>query len=376
MDIHQLKAYSLRFFAKGEPYAGGFYEFPKRDRFYRFARAQRRYWEAVPIGNYDGGGLYPCGPVCAAPYRISPSYSYTFGVYWRGLEEDRRQDPQEDDWEERLLREENDLLPLAPPPHTVGGNLYTHSLPNYGRIEAEGLDSYQRRVEALPTGDFRDGLLEVLEGIRIYHRRVLERLREAKGPDSLIRALEKVPFSPAESLYEALVCRNFIFYIDGCDNPGRLDAELIQFYRGEDVTGLLREFFRHVDENNGWSSALGPDYNPLTVQCLRAIRGMRRPSLELRVTRDMPREVWQAAIEAVSTGCGQPAFYNEEGYQEALAKAFPEIPKEDLLRFNGGGCTETMLAGVSNVGSLDAGIHLPHIFAGYLEALALLAEGL
>ena len=368
MNIDQLKECSARFFAEGEPYAGGFYEFPERDRFYRFARAQRRYWEAVPIAAYDGGDLYPCGPVCAASYRMFPNYSYTFGVHWERLEEQRRKNPQEDGWEERLLREENDLLTLAPPPHTVGGNLYTHSLPNYGRIEAEGLGSYRLRVEALPPGDFRDGLLEVLDGIQIYHRRVLEKLREAKGPDRLILALEKVPFAPAESLYEALVCRNFIFYIDGCDNPGRLDAELFRFYRGEDVTGLLREFFRHVDENNGWSSALGPDYNPLTIQCLRAIQGMRRPSLELRVTRDMPKEVWQAAIEAVATGCGQPAFYNEEAYQEMLSETFPEIPKEDLLRFNGGGCTETMLAGVSNVGSLDAGIHLPYIFTGYLES--------
>lgn len=337
MDTAQLQEYSARFFAQGEPYAGGFYEFPERDRFYRFARAQRRYWEAVPIAEYDGGGLYPCGPVRGGSYRVFPSYSYTFEVDWHGLREDGKQNPAENGWQEQLLREEYSQLPLLPPPHTVGGNLYTHSLPNYGRIEAEGLDSYQQRVEALPAGDFRDGLLEVLEGIRIYHRRVLERLRGAKGPERLLSALERVPFSPAESLYEALVCRNFVYYLDGCDNPGRLDADLIRFYKGEDVTELLREFFRHVDENNGWSSALGPVYNPLTVQCLKAIRGMRRPSLELRVTREMPQEVWEAAVEAVATGCGQPAFYNEELYQEGLSRTFPEIPREDLLRFNGGG---------------------------------------
>ena len=159
----------------------------------------------------------------------------------------------------------------------------------------------------------------------------------------------------------------FIYYIDGCDNPGRLDADLIDFYKGENIEVLLREFFIHVDINNGWSSALGPNCNPLTLQCLHAIKGLRRPSLELRVTNNMPDEIWQAAIDSLMTGCGQPAFYCEEAYQSALSERFPKIPKEDLLCFNGGGCTETMLAGMSNVGSLDAGINLPLIFSAWMR---------
>ena len=182
------------------------------------------------------------------------------------------------------------------------------------------------------------------------------------GDTDLYKALLKVPFKPAETLYEALVCWNFVYYLDGCDNIGQLDTDLIDFYKGEDVTEILRCFFRNVDDNWGWSGTLGPNYNPLTIQCLRATKGISRPLLELRVTRDMPQEVWDAALDAIRAGGGSPSFYNEEGYQNALEQVFPEMPQEDRLRFAGGGCTETMIAGLSNVGSLDAGINVALIF--------------
>jgi len=43
------------------------------------------------------------------------------------------------------------------------------------------------------------------------------------------------------------------------------------------------------------------------------------------------------------------------------------IREEDLGWYNGGGCTETMIHGLSNVGSLDAGINLPLILAETLD---------
>lgn len=349
-----------RFEELGEPFAAGFYETPDRSRFYRLALAQRRYWEALRLPEYDGGALYPCGPKCSERLAVFPDYSYTFAVDFGLLEEKWPQGT-------ALLREETGLLGDIGSVHTVGGNGYTHSIPRYERVLKEGLDSYEARVRAREPGDFQDGLLEVIRGIRIYHVRCLEQLRQAKAPAELIQALERVPFSPARTLYEALVAWNFLYVVDGCDNPGRLDAGLMPYYRGEDAVNWLREFFIHVDQNNGWSAALGPDYSPLTLQCLRAIQGIRRPSLELRVTPQMPQEIWQAAAEALATGCGQPSLYNEPAYQAGLAERFPEIPPEDRLRFNGGGCTETMLAGLSCVGSLDAGINLPLIFEGFMQ---------
>ena len=356
------QAFAELLYECGEPFAAGYYENPDKSPFFRYACAQRRFWEHVPLPEYISGALYPCGYKWQGTYGVSPSYSYTVQFNHALIQEKLTE-------QANTLLTEMDNLRLLDTPHTVGGNGYTHSMPNYGRVVYEGLDAYALRVEALKPGDFRDGLTEVLTGIRAYHARALSYLEDRKAEPRLISALRRVPFLPAQNLYEGLVCWNFIYYIDGCDNPGRLDAELWPLYRGEDVTHELRQFFCNVDANDGWSSALGPDCNDLTLQMLRAVKGLRRPSLELRVTRHTPDSIWDAATEALETGCGQPALYNEEAYQASLSKLFPEIAKDDLLRFNGGGCTETMLAGVSNVGSLDAGINLPLILSGRLERL-------
>lgn len=349
------------FYSIDEPYAGALFEMPERSRFYRIAYAQKKFWEQFAIPPYAGGQLFPNGPKFGARYAVFPDYSYSYQIDDAYLAE-------KGGAYAANMVEEQQLTGVLTGVHTVGGNGYTHSIPNYGRLLREGLDGYRQRVLAMPEGEFRDGLLLILDGIAVYHRRCLQMLEQANAPEALQNALRQVPFQPPRTLYEALVAWNFLYYVDGCDNPGRMDAELIGYYNGEDMTDVFREFFRNADANEGWSSALGPDYNPLTLQILTAIRGIRRPSLELRVTEQMPDDVWTAAAKAIESGCGQPAFYNEEMYQTQLALQFPDIPKSDLLQFNGGGCTETMLAGCSNVGSLDGGFNLAYVFRRYLCA--------
>ena len=72
-------------------------------------------------------------------------------------------------------------------------------------------------------------------------------------------------------------------------------------------------------------------------------------------------------MDTISTGCGLPALYNEEEYVRALQNAEIGIREEDLVWHNSGGCTETMIHGRFNVGSLDAGINLPLILAQTLH---------
>lgn len=66
-------------------------------------------------------------------------------------------------------------------------------------------------------------------------------------------------------------------YLDNCDNIGCLAKDLYEFYNGEDITDLLENLYDNLDENEGWSMALGTDYNELTIQCLKASKGKRRP---------------------------------------------------------------------------------------------------
>lgn len=176
--------------------------------------------------------------------------------------------------------------------------------------------------------------------------------------EKLLNALKKVPLFPAENIYEAIVSWNFILYLDNCDNLGCLASGLYQYYNGEDVTDLLKNLYANLDANNGYSMALGVDYNPLTIQCLEASKGKRRPMIELFVNENTPDEIWEKAFDVIKTNNGQPAFYNENIIMTGLKERFPFIRDDDLEKFCGGGCTETMLAGLSNVGSIDAGINL------------------
>lgn len=72
--------------------------------------------------------------------------------------------------------------------------------------------------------------------------------------------------------------------------------------------------------------------------------------------RNTPKPIWDAAFGVMHSHGGQPAFYNPKLF-ELLKQRF-YICDDDLKSFCGGGCTESMIAGLSNVGSLDAGINL------------------
>jgi pyruvate-formate lyase len=400
----------------GEHLAAGYYEEPDASPMIRWSRAVRRRFERRKLTVYRGTRLYPTGPHTpegAGENRIvQPSFSFT----WL-LDEDQlnrclaRAEGSEREILERLGRDMRNLHERVftwHSPHTVGGHGYTHSIPNYGRVLREGLDEYVRRIHAGladaqehdgPKIDFYLGLQDVVEGIRCWHRRIAEYLEswmprstvEAQNRDRLIKALRRVPFGPARTTYEAILAYNFVYYLDDCDNPGRLDRELYPYYRREMQTvrpgrgdtpvtirkgtlDLLREFTDNVCDNGGWSAAIGgslpdgaPAYNDLTILCLEAVYGKYRPSYELAVRPDMPDEVWDRALQTVGSGCGQPAFYNERAYQTGLRQVDLGLSGEDIVLWNGGGCTETMIHGCSNVGSLDAGIHLPLVLEGTLQ---------
>lgn len=366
-EVDIMSTISQRFFDAGEPYAGGLFEFPDREPIFRYSNALKRYWELTNPDPYRGGKLYPCGGATGASdcnVVVRPSYSYTLSFSRDALKKKKKVD----DECYTALCEEVDKVTGFPTPHTVGGAGYTHSFINYGRILAEGICGYRARVEALPHDDFRDGLLKVLEGIDIYREKLLAHLRSRDDVyEGLIEALEHTDRVPT-TLYEALVLYNFVYYVDGCDDIGRLDQHLIRFHNGEDIVDIIRELYQNIDYNNAWSGALGPDYNALTLQCIRASHYIRRPNLQLRVKPNMPDEVWQEVYASLATSCGQPALYNEEGFQAAIAREFPDIPEEDRIRMSFGGCTETMLEGISNVGSDDLGINTALIYDRFTRA--------
>ncbi|MFH1086546.1 MAG: pyruvate formate lyase family protein, partial [Chloroflexota bacterium] len=169
-----------------------------------------------------------------------------------------------------------------------------------------------------------------------------------------------------------------------CDSLGRLDQDLAPCYEADlgarrliadEGAALVRQLWRNMDANSGWNVAIGgldaageSASNRLTVACLRAAQGLRRPNLALRLARSTPDAVWDATLDCIATGAGLPALYHEELYLRAIREAHLNVSPDDLPRYAFGGCTELMVHGCSNVGSLDGGLNLPLILAQSLDA--------
>ncbi len=330
-------------------------EEPDRSLFYRKALSLRKFYENCEIPAYNGEALFPSGKVA------SPDYLSGLVVSLRHVSAENK------DLADQIKNDFYRYQSSVPAEHTVAGNMYTHSMPNYERILKEGFLSYIPRIEKIQDIDLRDGLIHLLKGIQNYLERSIVYLASVGADDKLIRALKQVPMKPARNIYEAVVAWNFVLYLDQCDNLGCVASALLPYYKGEDITELIKNLYDNLDANNGYSMALGTDYSPLTLQCLEASKGKRRPMIELFVDENTPKEIWDKAFEVIRTANGQPAFYNPSVLLGGLQNKFKNIKDEDVKKFCGGGCTEAMLAGLSNVGSLDAGINLLLILEGCIH---------
>lgn len=332
-----------------QPFVKGIFENRDRSLFYRKSLGYRRFFEEYALLPYKGELLYPSG--------FGYGNSYLDGMLMNGAEMTKE-----------ISSEFRKYRSLVPYEHSIGGNMYTHSMPHYERILKEGLNSYEPRIKKIEDPEIRDGLLELLAGIRTYIARCVSYLESVNAPERLINALKKVPLEPAENIYEAIESWNFVMYLDCCDNLGCLASGLAPYYKGEDITDLISNLYDNLDANNGYSMQIGAEINDLIVPCLKAAQGKRRPMIELFVSDETPEEVWDAAIELVRTGGGQPAFYNKDVMLKGMQKRFPKLSDEDALHFCGGGCAESMIAGYSNVGSLDAGMNTMWVFQEFLYA--------
>ena len=337
----------------GEPLAAGLLEYPNGPLELTYCRGYRRFFENCTIVYRKGAPLFPTGEyMSASNMAVYPIHSHPFWIEWDHLEK-------KSSCAVEIMKDYTSR-------YYYPGE-WNHSMLNYKRILAEGIDQYERRLLSKKESNFRTGLLDLIEGIRAYHRRALEVLPSMGAPKMLIDALNVVPFSPATNAYEAIVALNFCLSLDDWDNVGRLDSILEPYYNGEDMRPYLRCLFQSMQDRDRWSITLGPDYSDITYQALEASVGMARPLIELRVTDDMPKELWELASKRILEGGGQPALYNEKAIQERFFKRIPTLPEADALEFAGGGCTETSFAGLTYAGGTDININVLKIFEEYMH---------
>ncbi|NOY75734.1 MAG: hypothetical protein GXP32_08070, partial [Kiritimatiellaeota bacterium] len=387
----------------GEYFLAGFHENRFDSYMRRFCKALLLYAKHADAVDYDETALFPSGG--AQIWRLIPdssagfSYSYTF--FYDSPKFLRKIETLQDERKKILMRGvDGEMTTIASihiaPQYRCGGAGYTHSIINYARVLNDGLAGYRRRLEKKlddpdaneEKADFHASLLLALDAVSILRDKHLAKLKSVKKTSRklkrLIVAMEKVPENPVESFYEAMVATNFMWFVDDGDSIGRLDQFLYPYYEKDldagvisrDEAGeLLKEFWRSFDCRSGWHMILGGSradgsaaYQDLTLLCLETIKKCRRPNTGLRVRKDMPEEIWRAALDSMASGCGHPSLYNEEMYSEGIRNIL-KVDEKDASDFAYGGCTEIMFQGMSNVGSIDSGLNLLEVLENELPRL-------
>ena len=216
------------FYDINEPFAAGFFELEGASPARMFCRAYRRFLENTTLSVYRREDpLFPYKGLWCNDYAVNPQccrqYFADYGMLRSKSEE-----------AERIFREfdavHGDFLSVE---GREEGSRYAgyidawnHSALNFKRIIAEGVDSYEARVREMRDVDLREALLDLLTGIRAYHKRIVDYLESVGAEERLVTALKKVPFSPAETAYEATLhsaltdATTSALSTDGCPNIG------------------------------------------------------------------------------------------------------------------------------------------------------------
>lgn len=351
----------------GEPLGAGMYERENDTVAERYALGLRRYFEqASPPA--EKGPLYPAPEHdlwnLGGKY-IRWHYAFSLELDAEGLRTAGKAvltDPFELDLLEDVIRELQFFrTSLIAPRHGIGGNGWTHTVLNYPRMLTEGLAGYIARVEAMPEGFLKHALQDTLAGICSFLDRAPGSIREEV-------------MNPAKDFRHAMRSFNFFFALDSYDSAGRFDDYMGRYYNGEpEAPALIRELFRAMDLHSGWHLLYTVKYPEFTLLCLKQ-QVFSRPNSGLLIRKDTPPEIWEAVFDLWEKGVPCPSLYHEEAYLKSLAyygREWQDAARDGLVF---GGCTETMIAGCSNVGSTEGGIHLLELLArngeeGFLDCI-------
>jgi pyruvate formate-lyase/glycerol dehydratase family glycyl radical enzyme len=289
-------------------------------------------------------------------------------------------------------------------PHEWTG--LAHVALDFSRVLREGVEGIRNeiaaRLSSLATSDpfwlskrtFLEALLLLCEATTDFAARyaAFARATAQKSQDPIRQAelvriaaiCDRVPAKPARTFWEA--CQSFWFLqlipqieANGFSiTPGRFDQYMYPFYRadidaGRVTTGEAQELLEclwvkfsevsRVDDrgmaeiNAGYASgqnlciggvtADGRDgTNELSYMCLAANAHLQlpQPNFTLRLSRNTPQAVLDAAVRVIARGNGMPQFLNDELIIPALLNK--GIPLHEAREYIPVGCDEITVLGM------------------------------
>jgi formate C-acetyltransferase len=384
----------------GEWMAFGFYEAVEQPWPLAFGRAFRRLYENMPIDIPPAGLLLPRDPFPAVRTQGSHDAHHATGflcdfMHHCGIHVNEELVPEKKAQFPQFAGLIDDLTAdLASRTPHFGG--YTHSNPDIRRVVTEGFDAIEAELDeqirqvgqAAPAGaesSLLAALKEYAVGVRAFHSRASAELYRAAnlaaGPrqaelQAVADSFAVCFLKPAETFFQGLLAVHFAWLLDGCDSIGRVDQVLGPLFDRDLARGaltlaaarrLIDELFAEMERLNGWNLQIGgyrPDgqdgYQALTLELIQACgrNKFRRPNVAFRVTPETPQAGLLAAVDVLRQGSGRPALYNDGLYVRSLLALDLGLSAEDAREIGFGGCTETMIAGMSNVGSLEGDLNL------------------
>lgn len=236
--------------------------------------------------------------------------------------------------------------------------------------------------------------------------------RDPKRKDELLKMAvinNKVPFSPPESLWEALQCLWTVHFLQFWETPfiggmtlGRLDQYLYRFYRDDMDQGRLTQeqaqelidcfccklggsmallggigdealwagapIGHHIDVG-GMKPEDGSDAtNELSYMFIESVARLRLtgPNLGVLLHNGTPDELLRRAVELLSLGLQHPYFFNNEallelGLNRAATLGGPPLTLSQARNYGVIGCSEHTVRGHDGGYIGAGGVGVPHL---------------
>ncbi|MCL2665448.1 MAG: hypothetical protein FWE82_07540, partial [Defluviitaleaceae bacterium] len=265
------------------------------------------------------------------------------------------------------------------------GGTYIHFAPDYAALIKKGVKGLLAEISAKE----KDGnnlsfytsakttlaaVLEYAERFRLEAERLIAETTDEARRFELTRmrdALARVPFEPAQTLYEAMQSISLFHSCVGIVESngislGRMDYVLGEFYEADLAAGRITkddaaEWIQCMMLRSEFMSGQGdslilagsrpngaPFWNDITYFILGGVRALRQrgPQIWFRYTDGLPRDLLRECFVCLREGTSHPGFFNDRVSVAALEKA--GCTHEHALDYVSCQCIEISPAGCSH----------------------------
>lgn len=250
---------------------------------------------------------------------------------------------------------------------------------DYSIILDNSLEDLINKVKLIDNIDYRNNVLNVLEGINIILDNEINKLSDSKrlDKDKYLGYLNNIKDGKCKSFEEAL--QRILFFNQllwqtnhMLNGLGRLDLLLDKYYEKDkdnytedEIINIIKDFLLKLHDNYWYksNSLLGDTgqiiilggtledntyfTNDLTYYFIRCIKDLQipDPKILLRVNKDVPNHLMELSLSCIKTGVGCPLLANDEVIINNLIKF--GYDKKDAYNYVTSACWEPLILGDS-----------------------------